>query len=193
MCRAFDISLIESERAEDHIMKNENKPAETPAWRKPLDAFASLKPVSAVLKYCMPVLDRPLMRLSRGRFSLTYGLPTLLLTTTGRKSGEPRSAPLLYIRHGEDMALIGTSFGSTTHPAWYLNLMENPQASVLLDGETFAVTARKATPQERQELWLKATRLYGGFEKYETRVGDREIPILVLSRSARQMHEPNRH
>ena len=183
---------IESERAEEHIMENETKSAETPAWRKPLDAFASLKPVSAVLKYCMPVLDRPLMRLSRGRFSLTYGLPTLLLTTTGRKSGEPRSAPLLYIRHGDDMALIGTSFGRTTHPAWYLNLLANPQASVLLGGETFAVTARKATPQERQELWLKATLLYGGFEKYETRVGDREIPILVLSRSAKQMQEPEK-
>jgi len=164
-------------------MTNEIKFSKAPGWRKPFDAFASLKPVSAVLKYCMPVLDRPLMRLSRGRISLTYGLPTLLLTTTGRKSGEARSAPLLYIRYGKEMGLIGSSFGSTRHPAWYLNLMANPQASVLLDGETFAVTAREATPEERKELWLRATRLYGGFEKYETRVGDREIPILVLSRT----------
>ena len=164
-------------------MENETKSAETPAWRKPLDAFASLKPVSAVLKYCMPVLDQPLMRLSRGRFSLTYGLPTLLLTTTGRKSGEARSAPLLYIRYGKEMGLIGSSFGSTRHPAWYLNLMAEPQASVLLDRENFAVTAREATPEERREIWLKATRLYGGFEKYKARVGDREIPVLVLTRT----------
>ena len=164
-------------------MTIESKSSTSPGWRKPLDALASLKPVSAVLKYCMPVLDRPLMRLSRGRFSLTYGLPTLLLTTTGRKSGEARSAPLLYIQHGNDMALIGTSFGSTRHPAWYLNLMAEPQASVLLDGENVAVTAREATPEERREIWLKATRLYGGFEKYKTRVGDREIPILILTRT----------
>ena len=123
------------------------------------------------------------MRLSRGRFSLTYGLPTLMLTTTGRKSGEPRSAPLLYIQRGDDMALIGTSFGSTKHPAWYLNLMANPQASVLLKGETLDVTAREASPEERQEIWLRATRLYVGFEKYQSRVGDREIPILVLTRN----------
>ena len=164
-------------------MTIETKSSTSPGWRKPLDALASLKPVSAVLKYCMPVLDRPLMRLSRGRVSLTYGLPTLLLTTTGRKSGEARTAPLLYIQHGDDMALIGTSFGSTRHPAWYLNLMAEPQASVLLDGENVAVTAREATPEERREIWLKATRLYGGFEKYKTRVGDREIPILVLTRT----------
>jgi deazaflavin-dependent oxidoreductase (nitroreductase family) len=164
-------------------MTIETKSSTSPGWRKPLDALASLKPVSAVLKYCMPVLDRPLMRLSRGRFSLTYGLPTLLLTTTGRKSGEARSAPLLYIQHGADMALIGTSFGSTKHPAWYLNLMANPRASVLLDGKTLAVTAREATPEEWQKVWLKATRLYSGFEKYKTRVGDREIPILVLTRT----------
>ena len=165
-------------------MTKQYRSPKIPAWRKPLDAIASFKPVSAVLKYCMPVLDRPLMRLSRGRFALTYGLPTLLLTTTGRKSGEARSAPLLYIQHGDDMALIGTSFGSKKHPAWYLNLMAEPRASVLIDRETLAVTARKATPQERQELWLRATQLYAGYEKYKDRVGDREIPILVLTRTS---------
>lgn len=165
-------------------MKNDPRPSQAPGWRKPIDALASLKPVSAALKYCMPVIDRSLMRLSRGRVALTFGLPTLLLTTTGRKSGEPRSAPLLYIRHGEDIGLIGTSFGSTKHPAWYLNLMANPRATVLIDGETLAMTAREANPEERREIWLRATRLYGGFEKYKSRVGEREIPILVLSRTA---------
>jgi deazaflavin-dependent oxidoreductase (nitroreductase family) len=131
------------------------------------------------------MLDRPLMRLTGGRFSLTLGMPTLLLTTTGRKSGELRSAPLLYMRHGDDLALIGTSFGSISHPAWYLNLMANPQASVLLKKETFEVTAREATPEERPVLWQKATQVYGGYEKYLERAGDRNIPILVLARKTR--------
>jgi deazaflavin-dependent oxidoreductase (nitroreductase family) len=165
-------------------MENEIQSSNAPGWRKPIDALASLKPVSAVLKYCMPVLDRSLMRLSHGRIALTFGLPTLLLTTTGRTSGEPRSAPLLYIRYGDDIGLIGTSFGSTKHPAWYLNLMANPNATVLLNGETLAMTAREANPEERREIWLRATRLYVGFDKYKARVGDREIPILLLSRTS---------
>ena len=159
------------------------KPTGIPFWRKPIDAIASSRPGSAFLKHCMPVLDRPLMRLSGGRLAMTFGLPTLLLTTTGRKSGRPRSAPLLYLRHGDDLVLIGTSFGSTTHPAWYLNLLANPRASVLLDGATFVVTAREAEPGERPELWRKATHLYGGYEKYKARVGAREIPMIVLSRT----------
>jgi deazaflavin-dependent oxidoreductase (nitroreductase family) len=155
-----------------------------PAWRKPIDAFLSSRPVSAVLRHVMPILDKPLMRLTKGRFSSTQsmGLPTLLLTTTGRKTGEPRSAPLLYLRHGDDLALIGTSFGNTSHPAWYLNLMANPKASVLLNDESFEVIAREASPDERPILWQQATQVYGGFEKYLKRVGDREVPILILTR-----------
>ena len=165
-------------------MNKESQKNGIPSWRRPIDAVLSSRPVSAVLRHVMPVLDKPLMRLSGGRFSSTrsMGLPTLLLTTTGRKTGEPRAAPLLYLRHGDDLALIGTSFGNTSHPAWYLNLMANPRATVLLDDESFEVTAREADPEERPVLWQQATQVYGGFEKYLKRVGDRQVPILVLSR-----------
>jgi deazaflavin-dependent oxidoreductase (nitroreductase family) len=106
-----------------------------------------------------------------------------LLTTTGRKTGQARSAPLLYLRHGEDLVVIGTSFGSTSHPAWYLNLLADPRAAVLLDGDDISVTARAAEPAERAELWPRATELYEGYENYKSRVGEREIPIMVLSRA----------
>jgi deazaflavin-dependent oxidoreductase (nitroreductase family) len=138
----------------------------------------------------MPALDRRLMGLTGGRVALTMGLPTLLLTTTGRKTGEPRSAPLLYMRHGEDLVLIGTSFGSRSHPAWYLNLMAKPQASVLMDRQSFDVIAREASPEERPELWQKATQTYGGYEKYLERVGGREVPIIVLSKNRKIFHIP---
>ena len=105
----------------------------------------------------MPVLDRWLMRLTGGRIASTLGMgmPTLLL--------------------------IGTSFGSKSHPAWYLNLMANPRASVLMDKQSFDVIAREASPEETPVLWKKATQTYGGYEKYLERVGGREVPIIVLS------------
>jgi len=157
-------------------------PTAGPAWRRPLDALASTRLVAAMLRPILHHLDRPLMKLSGGRVATTAGLPTLLLTTTGRKSGRPRAVPLLYVRLGDDLAVIGTSFGSTTHPAWYLNLQADPRARVLVDGASYAVTAREAGPDEGAEIWRRAARLYAGFEKYRSRVGSRRIPILVLSR-----------
>jgi deazaflavin-dependent oxidoreductase (nitroreductase family) len=167
------------------LVRNPENDKSIPAWRKPLDGFFSLRPVTAIVKKTMPPLDRLLMRVTGGRFAVTrsLGMPTLMLTSTGRKSGLARSAPLLYVRSGEDLAVIGTNFGSTSFPAWYLNLMANPNGLVLLDNETFAVTARKATAEEWEKLWEKATHLYGGYEKYKPRVGSREIPILVLLRT----------
>ena len=153
-----------------------------PRWRRPIDAFGGSRWGSAFLKRVGPLLDRPLMRLTRGRFAMTFGLPTLLLTTTGRKSGQPRPTPLLYIRHGGHLAVIGTRFGSRQHPAWFLNLQANPIASVLLGGEEFEVRARDATSIEREIIWSEATSLYGGFEKYQARVGGRVIPIVILER-----------
>jgi deazaflavin-dependent oxidoreductase (nitroreductase family) len=154
-----------------------------PAWRRPIDAVAGSALGAAFLRRFAPLLDRPLLKLTRGRFALTFGLPTLLITTTGRKSGEPRSTPLLYLRHGDDLAIIGTKFGSTDHPAWYLNLRAKPEARVTLGGEEFAVAARDAAPDEYAALWQQAKATYGGFEKYEQRVGERIIPIVVLERS----------
>ena len=152
------------------------------AWTRAMEAFPSSKLGAAILSRVAPLIDRPLMRLSGGRVATTAMYPTLLLTTTGRKSGEPRTAPLLYIEHGDDIAIIGTRFGNTNHPAWYLNLRAKPEARVLLDGEEFEVSVRDASEHERAEVWQKATQIYGGFEKYQSRVGDRVIPILMLSR-----------
>ena len=114
---------------------------------------------------------------------MTAGLPTLLLTTMGRKSGQPRSAPLLYLRYGDDWAVVGTNFGGTSHPAWYFNLKANPQAELLVEGEQVTVSARDALQDERADLWSRAVQLYPGYETYKSRVGDRQVPIVVFSRA----------
>jgi deazaflavin-dependent oxidoreductase (nitroreductase family) len=154
-----------------------------PFWVGPLAVIASARPVLAVLKRTIPGIDRWLMRSTRGRVSVTAGLPSLLLTTTGRKSGQPRSAPLLYVSHGEDWVVIGTNFAGPSHPAWYLNLKADSRAEILVGGEQIAVTAREALPEERPELWAKAIRLYPGFETYRSRISTRQVPIMVLSRA----------
>ena len=156
--------------------------SKVPGWRRPIDAFAGSPLGSALLAKLGPISDVPLLKLTRGRFALTFGLPTLLLTTTGRKSGEPRPTPLLYLRHGEAIAVIGTRFGNPKPPAWALNLVADPKAQVLLDGEEFEVVARRCEGAERATLWEQARGIYGGFDRYEQRVGEREIPIFLLDR-----------
>ena len=155
-----------------------------PAWRRPIDAFAGSRLGSRLLARFAPRGDVALLRLTKGRFALTFGLPVLLLTTTGRKSGEPRATPLLYLRHGDAVAVIGTKFGSPREPAWALNLRANPRAVVLLAGEEWSASARLTTGDERSALWEQARSIYGGFDKYQARVGEREIPIFVLERTA---------
>jgi len=103
---------------------------------------------------------------------MTAGLPTLLLTTMGRKSGQPRSAPLVYLRYGDGWAVAGTNFGGTSHPAWYLNLKVNPQAELLVEGEQVTVSARDALQDERADLWSRPRcrtpgRVKGVDRKYE--------------------------
>ncbi len=154
-----------------------------PLWRRPIDAFASSRPGSALLRWLGRRLDVPLLRATRGRFGLTFGLPVLLLTTTGRRSGEPRHAPVLYQRHGDALAVIGSHYGHPRHPAWVHNLRAKPEATVLLGGEEFAVSVREATGEERDELWASAVAMYGGYAKYAERVGDRVIPIYLLERA----------
>jgi len=125
-------------------------------------------------------IDRPLLRLTGGRLSFAYGYPVLLLTTTGAKSGKRRTVPLLYIRRGADLAIIGTRFGSTHHPGWYYNLREDSDATVEIRGEKTRYTAREATEEERADAWARAVRMYSGYARYEPRA-QRRIPVMILT------------
>ena len=120
-------------------------------------------------------------RASGGRLlGRVAGMPVLLLTTTGRESGKPRTAALTYFRDGEDLAVIGSFGGSDLPPAWWLNLQRDPQASVLIGGTTSEVTARAATRAEHDRLWPIVTATHPGYAHYQERTA-RPIPIVMLT------------
>jgi deazaflavin-dependent oxidoreductase (nitroreductase family) len=129
-----------------------------------------------------PHIDRPLMRLSRGRLSTAIGMPTLILTTIGAKSGQARSTPLVYLPDGGRVVLIASRGGDTRHPGWYHNLRANPQATLLIGGHSAAYRAHEAGGAEREDLWRRAVALYPGYAAYQRRSGGRQIPVLVLTR-----------
>ncbi len=129
-----------------------------------------------------PPLDRTLLRLSRGRRSLAGGhMPILLLTTTGRRTGKARATPLLYLRDGERIVVTGSRGGRRRQAAWYLNLLADPRASILLDGEQHNCTAYEARGAERQRLWCRLVTVNPGFNTYQQRL-TRCIPVMVLQR-----------
>ena len=109
------------------------------------------------------------------------GSSTLLLTTTGRRSGEPRTAPLIYGRSGDDYLVVASKGGSDEPPAWYVNLQENPEAEVQVLADEFRARARDATPEEKPEMWREMVSHWPDYDAYQERT-DREIPVVVLER-----------
>jgi F420H(2)-dependent quinone reductase len=124
----------------------------------------------------------PLYRMSGGRIGGKVGrAPVLLLTTTGRRSGRQRIAPVVYLADGDNVVLINTNAGNAKIPAWSLNLKANPEAEVELGRERRQVRARVAEGEERAGLWRKHNEQYAGFDDYKEKLGpDREISVFVL-------------
>lgn len=127
-------------------------------------------------------LNVPLYRASGGRVGGKVGRgPVLLLTTTGRRSGEKRTAPVLYLEDDGRLSVIDTNAGNTRVPAWSLNLDANPEAEVQVRGRKIAVRARPAEGAEREDLWRKHNQQYAGFDDYkEILPADRPITVYVL-------------
>jgi deazaflavin-dependent oxidoreductase (nitroreductase family) len=110
---------------------------------------------------------------------------TLLLTTTGRQSGEPRTAPLIYDMHRGDYVVVASKGGSDEPPAWYVNLDTNPEVEVQVWGDRFKARARTASPEERREIWPKMAREWPAYDDYQKRT-EREIPVVILEREGAQ-------
>ncbi len=115
-----------------------------------------------------------------GRFR---GAPCLLLTVTGRKSGQPRTAPLMYGRDGDDYIIVASKGGMPTSPAWWFNLRSNPRAEVEVGAERHRVTAEQVEGEERERLWRLMTGIYPSYDAYQ-RKATRVIPVVRLRPTA---------
>jgi deazaflavin-dependent oxidoreductase (nitroreductase family) len=110
------------------------------------------------------------------------GSTVALLTTTGHKSGEERTTPLIYGKTNGDHMVVASKGGSDEPPAWYLNLKENPEVEFQVKGDRFKARARDATPEEKPELWKRMTAQWPDYDEYQKQT-DREIPVVILERT----------
>jgi deazaflavin-dependent oxidoreductase (nitroreductase family) len=111
------------------------------------------------------------------------GSKILLLTTKGRKSGEPRTTPLIYEGDGDRYVIVASKGGAPEHPGWYRNLQKDPNVELQVRDEVFAARARTAEGEERERLWRLVNEQWPDYDNYQTRT-DREIPVVVLERTA---------
>jgi len=130
----------------------------------------------------MNALHRRAYELSGGRLGGRFGsMPALKLTTTGRRSGQPRTVMLTAPIHEDDrIVLVASKGGNDEHPAWYRNLVANPQVTIEMEGRTIQATARTATDEEKAELWPRITSAYKGYAGYQQRT-DRDIPVVICT------------
>jgi proline iminopeptidase len=152
----------------EDIMAEPNLPSELPAWIK--DHLARYLATDGADGYLWDA------SLGGGK-----GLvPTLLLTTVGRKSGRMLTLPLIFGQSGPNYVVIASKGGAPTHPAWYLNLQAHPEVQVQVKAAKFPARARTAVGEERAALWAKMVEIYGPYAQYQTRT-DRQIPVVVLT------------
>jgi deazaflavin-dependent oxidoreductase (nitroreductase family) len=148
-------------------------------WR-----ITSSKPGAWLFARTSHHLDLFVLKVTKGRWTaagLLAGIPVITLVTTGARTGQRRSTPLLGVPMGDDLAIIGTHYGQPGTPGWYFNLRKQPLAEVTCNARTVTVRAREAEGSEWQEAWNGARRLYSGYDAYARRITDRKIHIMVLS------------
>ena len=116
-------------------------------------------------------------------FEWRNGTHILLLTTTGRKTGNETTAPLIFGMDGDNPVVVASKGGSPDHPGWYKNLVKNPDAEVQIRDEVFRVRARDAEGEERERLWKMMNGHWPDYDQYQTKT-DRQIPVVVLERTS---------
>jgi deazaflavin-dependent oxidoreductase (nitroreductase family) len=153
-------------------------------FQRAVKAFASTRPGAWLFSKLLRHLDDLVQKLTRGRTSapeVLAGLPVLDVTTTGRKSRQPRTSHLISIPIDGDLALLGTNFGQAATPAWVLNLEADPTATVRYRDRSLAVTARPASESEFAQVLASSGPIYPGYKKYQQRIGEgRRLRIFVL-------------
>ena len=158
-------------------------PQESNVVQRGLQHIVASKPGAWLFSKFLHAVDKPLFRVSNGRFtlpSLLAGLPVVMLTTTGRKSGAPRTMPLLAIPVDDDLAVIGSNFGQEHTPGWVYNLEANSSATIAYRDAAIDVTARRADIAEADSVFAGAAQIYPGYANYRERADHREIRVFVL-------------
>jgi len=150
-------------------------------WLSTLSWAARQRPVTWFLVNVGNKIDPYLMRATGGRVKSTINAPTVLLTHTGAKSGKKRRTPLAYFTDGDDVILIASRGGHRHHPAWYHNVIANPEVELWTKGGGGRYRVQEAEGKERQRLWDLATGFYPGFARYQERAAGRRIPVIVCS------------
>lgn len=151
--------------------------------QKGLRRLAASAPGSWVFARVLHRIDRPVYRLTRGRHtfaSLLSGIPVVMLTTTGARSGRPRTTPVLGLPTADGLAVIASNFGQHSHPSWYHNLRAHPEGSVVVDGNSRRFRAVEVDGERRHRIWEQGLRVYPGWSQYERRASHRRIAVFVL-------------
>lgn len=156
--------------------------------QRSLQRMGATRPGTAIFSKVMAPLDRGVYKLSKGRATAgrVFGnLPVVVLTTTGARSGQQRSTPLNAIPLAEDLALIGSNYGSGRAPAWAHNLVANPHATIAYNGAVDDVVASRIEGAEYEDAFAAAIRIYAGYAMYRTKATN-EIPVFLLTAKGQQ-------
>ncbi|WP_378734495.1 nitroreductase family deazaflavin-dependent oxidoreductase [Nocardia brasiliensis] len=145
--------------------------------------FAATKPGSWCIRKITP-LDRALLERTDAKYTVLgpIGAPVILLTTIGRKSGQPRTQPLLYVHDGDVLYVIGSNFGQQRHPAWTANLLANPDATVAIAGHRIPVRATLVAPEDKDAIFARFVDITGAYAAYRDRT-TRDLRIFALHRA----------
>ena len=155
------------------------------SWLQKINTRIAMSAVGAqLLARTMHHLDRVVLRLSNGRSTagtFLTGLQILSLTTTGAKSGQPRTVPLVAVPFSENrLVVIASNWGQPKHPAWYYNILAHPQVTVTRDGRSQSCLTHETDGDERAACWQAALATYPGYAAYERRTS-RRIPVILLT------------
>ncbi|HEX8121658.1 MAG TPA: nitroreductase family deazaflavin-dependent oxidoreductase [Solirubrobacteraceae bacterium] len=156
-------------------------PPRVGSFTRRISWLVSTKPGSWFYVNVSMRVDRKLMPATRGRLRMSLGMPSILLTHRGAKSGIARTTPILYFTDGDDVVLVASNGGAPKHPAWLHNLRAHPDVQLSTDGRPAPYVAREADGAERARLWRAACEMYPGFGVYQDRAGKRQIPVVVCS------------
>jgi deazaflavin-dependent oxidoreductase (nitroreductase family) len=153
-------------------------------FRRIVRVTASWRPMSWFYARTLHHIDQAVYRLTRGRATFASwvgGLPIVMLTTTGAKSGRQSTCPLVALPEGDRLIVIASNYGQHRNPAWYYNLCANPRATVCFEGMTREMEARELDGDERERHYTRGIEVYPGWTEYRKRAAHRRIPVMELT------------